>query len=393
MIDERRAMWSMVAEVVDALEPELDLFVSRIEDTVATRRHSANGGLSPALQEALRRGVSAAVRDALARLRFQTEPPQELLPELSEFARLCAESGSELPQLADPWLVGQEEFWNRFEVVAERTLPDTALCWEVVKTAKQALRGHAALLNRLFLEACEREFARAAGIDDDSRLRAVLRALEGHWVAPDELGYDLASHHLALVADAPGLLDAAARLTDRQLLRVEAPDGGAWGWLGGKNQIPDEELDALIASLGSSDAKVAIGEPAEGMAGFVASHQQAVEARAIAAATKERAVRFADLRVLIAVLRDGELAKGFIERELGELDRKNERMWELRETLRAYLEHSQSVSATAVLRRRDRKTIERQLRSAEQLMRHRVSDRSDEVLLALRVAEILRGRD
>lgn len=59
-----------------------------------------------------------------------------------------------------------------------------------------------------------------------------------------------------------------------------------------------------------------------------------------------------------------------------------------RETLRAYLEHSQSVSATAALRRRDRKTIERQLRSAEQLMHHRVSARSDEVLLALRVAEI-----
>jgi hypothetical protein len=64
-------------------------------------------------------------------------------------------------------------------------------------------------------------------------------------------------------------------------------------------------------------------------------------------------------------------------------------MRELRETLHAYLEHSQSVSATAALRRRDRKTIERQLRSAEQLIQHRVSDRSDEVLIALRVAEIL----
>jgi hypothetical protein len=65
-------------------------------------------------------------------------------------------------------------------------------------------------------------------------------------------------------------------------------------------------------------------------------------------------------------------------------------MRELRETLRAYLEHSQSVSATAALRRRDRKTIERQLRAAEQLIQHHVSDRSDEVLIALRVADILR---
>jgi DNA-binding PucR family transcriptional regulator len=109
----------------------------------------------------------------------------------------------------------------------------------------------------------------------------------------------------------------------------------------------------------------------------------------VAVATNQRTVRFADLRLLIAVLRDGDLAKGFVERELGQLDRPGERMRELRETLRAYLEHSQSVSAAAAVRQRDRKTIERQLRSAEQLIHHRVSDRSDEVLVALRVADIL----
>jgi hypothetical protein len=49
-------------------------------------------------------------------------------------------------------------------------------------------------------------------------------------------------------------------------------------------------------------------------------------------------------------------------------------MRELRETLRAYLGHSQSVSTTAALRGRDGKTIKRQLRSAEQLIHHRVSD-------------------
>jgi DNA-binding PucR family transcriptional regulator len=66
-------------------------------------------------------------------------------------------------------------------------------------------------------------------------------------------------------------------------------------------------------------------------------------------------------------------------------------MGELRETLRAYLENGQSVSATAALRHRDRKTIERQLRSAEQVIDHRVSDRCDELLIALRIADILRS--
>lgn len=187
------------------------------------------------------------------------------------------------------------------------------------------------------------------------------------------------------------MLDVAARHTKRQLLWVRAPDGGIWGWLGGAIPIPESKLDALIASLDSSGATVAFGEPAEGLAGFAASHHQAVEASAVAVGSNQRVVRFADLRLLIAVLRDADLANGFIERELGDLARPGERMRELRETLSAYLEHSQSVSATAALRRRDRKTIERQLRSAEQLIHHRVSDRSDEVLIALRVADILRN--
>jgi hypothetical protein len=84
-----------------------------------------------------------------------------------------------------------------------------------------------------------------------------------------------------------------------------------------------------------------------------------------------------------------EIATELHVSHVGELAGPSERMRELRETLHAYLEHSQSVSATAALRRRDRKTIERQLRSAEQMIQHRVSDRSDEVLIALRVAEIL----
>ena len=393
MLDDRAAVWAMVADVVDALEAELDVLVTNVEDRVLARVQATNGGPSTAVHHALRRGVSAAMRDALARLRSPTQLPQELLPDLIELARLCAGSGCELHELTDPWLVGQEVFWDRFAVVSERTLEDSALCWEVIKAARMRLRGHAARVSRLFRTACEHEFARDNGVDEDSRLAAVMRALDGQWLEPGELGYDLAGHHIAVVADAFPLLDAAARLTNRQLLQVQAPDGGTWGWLGGRTRISDDDLDALIVSQGSSEARVAFGEPAEGIAGFAATHHQACEARAIAVATNQSAVRFADFRVLIAVLRDDDLAKGFIERELGDLAGPSERMRELRETLRAYLEHSQSVSATAALRRRDRKTIERQLRSAEQLIHHPVSDRSDEVLIALRVAEILGHRD
>jgi hypothetical protein len=389
---DRAVVWTMVAEVVDEVEAEFDRFADGVEDRVLARIQAEHSGLSAEAREALRRGVRAAVRDAVARLRAQAELPHELPPDLVELARLQAGSQCEPPGFVDAWLVGQEVFWDRFALTAERTLADTALCWDVVKAARLQLSGHAARLNRLFRSASEAELVRAARILDDARLQAVSRALAGQWVDAAELGYDLGHHHVAVVADAPAL-DALARRTERQLLLVAAPGGGAWAWLGGRSPMSDSELDAVIAwQRGREDVRVAFGEPAAGIAGFAASHQQALEAQAIAGATGQRAVRFADLSLLAAVLRDGELAKGFIERELGELDHPGQRMRELRATLRAYLEHSQSISATAALRRRDRKTIVRQLRSAERLIQHRVSDRSDELLMALRVAEILRSR-
>jgi hypothetical protein len=385
--------WELVVEVVDGVEAELDLFEAEVEDHVLARIQAAQGGLSTPLKEALRRGVRAAVGDALARLRSRAGLPDELPPALVELARLQAASHRDPPELVDAWLVGQEVFWNRFALTAEQTLPDTALCWEVAKAARRQLSGYVACLSRLFRSAWEAELARAAGLQDDARLEAVSRALDGHWVDTAELGYDLGYFHIAVVAETPQAVDALARRTERQLLLVTVPGGGTWGWLGGRSRISDRELDAVIAwQRGREDSVVAFGEPAAGIAGFAASHLEALEARTIAAATGQRAVRFADLRVLAAVLRDRELANRFVERELGELDQPDERTRELRATLRVYLEHSQSISATAALRRRDRKTIVRQLRSAERLIQRRVSDRSDELLIALRIADILRSR-
>jgi hypothetical protein len=340
------AAWANVAAVADGVEAELDVLVASAEDRVAARIQATEGALSATLQDTLRRGLSAAVRDALARLRSEADLPQELPPDLIELARVCADPAYELTGLSDAWLVAGEVFWDRFQVVAEQTLQDTALCWDVVKAARVRLRGHAARMSELFRQAWESEAAPAAGIAEDP-LRAVSRALEGEWIDPGDLGYDLAYHHIAAVADAAPPVVALARRAQRQLLLVQAPEGATWAWFGGPTRISDGDLDALIASLDPWEGQVAFGEPAAGIAGFAASHHQAVEAKAIAAATNQHAVRFADLRLLIALLRESDLAKEFTGRELGELDDPSERMGELRETLRTYLEHGQSVSATA----------------------------------------------
>jgi hypothetical protein len=126
--------------VVDGVESELDLFASEIEDRVLAQIQP-DGGLSVALLDTLCRGVRAAVRDALTRLRTRSELPRELPPDLLELARVQTVSQGVPPDLADAWLVGQEVFWSRFALVAEQRLDDTALRWEVIKVARLQLSG------------------------------------------------------------------------------------------------------------------------------------------------------------------------------------------------------------------------------------------------------------
>jgi hypothetical protein len=222
---------------------------------------------------------------------------------------------------------------------------------------------------------------------------AAVGALHGRWAEPDELGYDLAYHHLAVVADTPSALDRLARRAGRERLEVRVPGGGVWGWLGGQERISDTEVDSLVAWQRQEEGRVAFGDPASGMSGFSESHWQAREAAAIAEAWGEPVVRFADVLLPIVLRREPNLARNFVDRELGVLARPDQRMRQLRATLCAYLEHGQSVSAAAASLQCDRKTIHRRLHAAERLLCRHVDDRSGELLVALRTVDLVRPID
>lgn len=382
----------MLAEVATRLEADLEAFASDFVDRVLPHVQATCLVPPATMEDYLRRGVVIGARDALSRLHSEVDGPREFPQDLFRLAGLVRDQRSELAELADTWMAGQEVFWECFESMAERTLDDAVLRWEVVKAARATLSGYSLELYKLFRTAMDGASPGDVEVNGGSKLEAVSRALRGTWVDTGELGYDLDNHHVAVVADTSLPLKQLAERTGRHLLKVHAPGGGVWGWLGGQARLPDAELDGLVAWQRSGDGRVAFGEPAKGVTGFSVSHDQALEAGNIAFATNDRVVRFADVRLLIALMRDTQLAKGFVERELGELGHPGTRMTELRATLRVYLEQGQRVSTTAALRHRDRKTILRQLHSAERLIRHYVCERSDEVLIALRAAEILRRR-
>lgn len=263
----------------------------------------------------------------------------------------------------------------------EAPLVGDEACWyEITATTEQVLENAVQL-------------AHAAGVPDPTGWAAAVGALQGRWADPSELGYDLAYDHLAVVADTPSVLEELAQRAERELLQVPLPGGGVWGWLGGQERISDADLDGLVLWQRGQEGRVAFGEPANGIAGFAESHWQAREAAVIAQALGQPAVRFADVLLPIALRRDPDLARSFVDRELGALARPDERMRQLRSTVCAYLEHGQSVSAAAAALRCDRKTIQRRLHAAEQLLCRYVDDRSGELLVALRTIDLLPSHD
>jgi sugar diacid utilization regulator len=134
-----------------------------------------------------------------------------------------------------------------------------------------------------------------------------------------------------------------------------------------------------------------MGEPAAGLGGFGQSHRQAVESWALTgAAGVGDVVRYGDVAVLIALLRDPALAEVVLQRELGPLAADDPHATELRAVLRTYLESGLNTVSTATALGYCRRTIERRLRHAETLIGHVSRQRSSELLMAIRIAEVRR---
>ena len=117
-------------------------------------------------------------------------------------------------------------------------------------------------------------------------------------------------------------------------------------WVSTKGDVPSRVLDELrFRTATAPGVRVAIGEPARGIAGFRASHLEALEAQRIArmAARPEGSItRY--LRHLAARARDGgrRPARAFVARELGRLASGDETTRRLAATVRTYLDENGS---------------------------------------------------
>jgi hypothetical protein len=302
--------------------------------------------------------------------------------------RLAARCGVPLDAVLRRYSAGNAFFTDILVEEAERLGVSTS-------TLRHLLRLQATVFDRL-LQAVSDEHVREASSRPTTtaewRHRYLEELLAGRQPSGEiGLEYDFDGHHLGLMVKgegADGAMRELAGALDRQLLADPHREEPAWAcWLGGRARLGSEEAVRALGSISPGSVVAAIGEPAEGIAGWRFSHRQAKAALPIAERRGEPVLRYADVAVLASILRDDLGTTSLRQLYLQPLEATKDGGRLARETLRAYFASERNVSSTAAALGVDRRTVTNRLRGIEELLGRPLGDVAGDLETALQLAD------
>jgi DNA-binding PucR family transcriptional regulator len=226
-------------------------------------------------------------------------------------------------------------------------------------------------------------------------------------VASRRLRHDLRRVHVAAIAwldsheegrNTLALLEAAIRdiaaaIGNQKPLVQPLGVLSVAAWISTNSAVPAGVLDELrFRTANAPRVRVAIGEPARGIAGFCSSHAEAAQAQRIArlAGCGEGSItRYDDVALCALASTDMDHARSFVQRELGALASDDETPRRLAATLRAYLDENGSRGRTAKRLHVHENTVGYRIRQAEELLGRSVEKRTLELRVALALADLI----
>lgn len=368
----------------------------------------------PLSQEETRRTCRATLLALLTAWRHgesldHVEPPRELLFQievlardgipLRPFTRMCHLAHG---AFADAWVAE----------LSAATLPrDVQLA--AIRTAHGlSFQWFDSLVERLTV-VYEAEVERLARTPETVRRAVVQSALSGKSVDIDGLsraaGYEFRRQHVGLVfwhatpqgegvpaaADAQPTFLAIARAAAEHLgagapLVVSAGSSVAWAWIGMRELPPAAELQAAVARARRGVVAVTIGDPAAGIEGFRATHEDALAAARVAMLQAPGTVTpFASVELVAMLAGDLPRARRFVARQLGSLAATSAEAALLRTTLLVHLEEGGHRPAAAHRLDVHPNTVSNRVRSAEGLLPEGAGGIGVEQHVALMLAQTL----
>jgi hypothetical protein len=329
-----------------------------------------------------------------------------------EYARRLAQRGVPIAALLRAYRIGSARFADWCLQELGRRTDNAALVSAAGLRIADITASYIDKVSEEVVSAYESEkenWLRNQSVARAARVRALLRN-EPVDVDSSEtiLGYRLRQRHLGVVTwmtgaaasrDSIGRLEhaitemAAAAHCDRRPMFIPQDEFSAWAWLplGVRRDVTVSAL-SIKSVPGSDPIRFALGEPAPGVTGFRRTHQQALNAQAVALAagpSGQPVTSFGQVAPLALMSGSIELLQAWVIETLGALADDDEHNARLRDTLRVFLQENGSYKTTAERLMLHKNTVQYRVRKAEEGIGRPVSEHRLHIELALLASQWL----
>lgn len=331
-------------------------------------------------------------------------------PAAVQYARRIAQRGVPVSAMLRAYRLGSSAFIEVLlaEIASDPDADPAAVSLASV-TVLRTTTAYVDTVSELLVAAYEHERETWSQHHSMARASRIGALLDGSDVDVDAteaaLGYRLRQNHLAVqlwfedVGPGADLMrlervaSAAAAVYGGQHLLVLTDEASASLWLG----LPEDaaDLGLILAALSAAHRPaphVALGRPAFGVAGFRASHRQALAARRVAQIAGKDAspiVAFDDVGTVALLCADLDATRAWIADTLGPLAADDENAERLRETVRIFLHLGSSHTAAAEQLNLHKNSVQQRVARAEALRGRPFREDRADVELALRACHLL----
>jgi hypothetical protein len=341
-------------------------------------------GYDPEVQVALREATEQGAEVLALALRSPTEAASQHAQRGAPFAQIAAQHGIPLAAVLQCYRLSHAAAVDRLLAYAEEIGAPMSVVAEPMRNLFWYMDSMIEIGSRTYVK----ERRRINSRPERAKYLRVKAVLEGG--AELGLPYPLAGPHVAVVLRGPqpaAALAAVAEAAGRApLLVTEAPDGKIFAWIACDLCEADVVAALREHSRGPITAGVSGHEP--GLEGFRAANRKARLALRLGGMLGGTVTTFADVALEALAVGGEDLAREFVQAEMGALARGDRRTASLRDTLAAYFS-ARGAAAAAQLLGVSERTVTYRLRHAEELLGRSLTTRRAELETALRLHRLL----